>query len=141
MAASKKTLKDIGIFFTMVIVTVLIMAVISYPLDFLLALENAKRFNETTNSFYVYIVYYLFYRAIFIMPIFWLFVEVFDGKMGNKLMLKILFIIVSATLVALITQGDMSVNIQTEYKRFFTYPVAGLLAYLVYAKCFYRNQS
>ncbi len=90
MAASKKTLKDIGVFFTMVILTVVIMAMVSYPFDFILTPEAAERYNKSTNSFNAYIAFYLGYRVIFIMPIFWLFVEVFDGKNKNKLILKIL---------------------------------------------------
>ena len=73
------------------------------------------------------------------MPIFWLFVELFDGKNQNKLILKIFYIIISSWLVALISQGDISASIQTAYKRFFTYPISGLLAYFIYRRSFYRK--
>lgn len=136
-----KTLKDIGIYFAMVFITVLIMACVSHPLDFLLTYEAAVNYNRSINSFKGYIAFYLVYRVIFIMPIFWLFVATFGGKYKNELVLKILFIIIASTLVAIISQNDMSVAVQTKYKRFLTYPLSGLLSYFVYTECFYRSRG
>jgi len=139
--AANKTLKDIGIYFVMVFTTILIMASVSYPIDYLLTYQAAVDYNKTMNSFTSYIGFYLAYRLIFIMPVYWLFVAIFHGKPKNELVLKIVFIIIASLSVALISQSDMSVNVQSQHKRFITYPISGLISFAFYATVFYRNQK
>jgi uncharacterized membrane protein len=130
-----KTLKDIGIYFLMLIVIIFLLALLTYLWDHLAA--NDEEDHKESLSFYF--AYFLLLRFIFIMPVVWFFVEQFNGKYKENTMLKIVAIITLALLVALIAQGDVSGNINTEYKRFFTYPLAGLIAFFIYSRLFYRG--
>jgi predicted RND superfamily exporter protein len=138
---ANKSVKDVGIFLLMGLITILIMSLVSFPVDYILTYERAVDYNKSFNSFKDYFTFYLLTRLIFLYPIFWIFVETFKSKYKRRIELKLFFIIIASLLVALISQSDMSVSVQTEFKRFFTYPISGLLAYYVYAKCFYRKSK
>ncbi len=140
MDANNKTLKDIGIFFVMVFLTVILLAITNYIVDYILTYEAAFKFNSQRNMLLAYFAYFLIFRAIIIMPIYWLFVEFFKGKLEGNILLKIFFIIISAWLVAVVVQNDLSADRSTvDLKRFITYPIAGLIAYWLYANVFSRK--
>lgn len=138
--AATKTIKDIGIYFLMVFVIIMILAILNYPLDYILNYEKAVEFNSGRDSFTDYIAFFVLFRMIIIMPITWLFVEAFNGKFQHRTDLKIIFIVFISLLIALSVPTELSATQATaQIKRTITYPLAGLIAYFIYSKCFYRR--
>lgn len=138
--AAPKTMKDIGIYFLMVFVMVLILAILNYPLDYILTYDAAVRFNTPESSFTGYIAFFLVFRMIIIMPVTWLFVEMFNRNFKHRTVLKVIFILSISLLIAVSLPSEMTASRSTEQiKRIITYPLAGLIAYFIYSKCFYRR--
>lgn len=132
-APRPKSLKDIGIYFLMLFIITFLLAFLTYLWDNI----ADPAYGEDLKF---YFAYFLLLRFIFIMPIVWFFVEQFNGKYKEQTILNMVATITLALLLAILAQGDISGSIQTEYKRFYTYPLAGLLAYFIYNKCFSHNR-
>lgn len=141
MDAKTRRIESVTIFILMFPITILVLTLVSWPLDYLLTYKAAVEYNKSINSFYLYIFFYLAYRSPLILSILFLFAEIFKHNIKKEFIWKMVYIIFACTLAAGICESEASVSIHTEYKRFFTYPISGLLTYGVYTICFQRTKG
>lgn len=139
-APTPKTPKDIGIYFLMVFIITFLLALVKFVMDCFFSYEGVLQFEVPWGGLKFYFALFVLFRLIIVMPVTWWFVETFNGKYKNALYLKLLFIIVTSLIIAVIFPSETNPGRGVEgLKRIFFYPIAGILSYVVYTTCFYRK--
>ena len=124
---------NLAIFFAVFFSIILALAILTLISDYIIG-EKLLPDTQILRTIYVYMMYAIIYRGLFILAFMWLFAEVFRTK-EKATYLQLAYVLILALLFAGMFGGDISATIQYKMlKKFIMYPIAGLCGLFVYRR-------